>query len=127
MQTEAGFRMVIDALLLHPALNLGSSDYGVAIIQEFRIDDTRLEPTQYTYGGVVNYMIIFTDRPTRDVIARSPKFALLSDEVRKLLSCSIYEEKAKSDTVMSALHQATMAAAVKAKNLGRHFPRLRHD
>ena len=34
-------------------------------IPEFRVDDTRLEPTQYTYGGVVNYMIIYTDRLTR--------------------------------------------------------------
>ena len=135
LQTEAGCRMVIDALLLHTALNLGSSDYGVAIIPEFRVDDTRLEPTQYTYGGVVDYMIIYTDRLTRgmsstcpslfstlqqfpDAIARSPKFALLSDEVRKLLSCSIYEAKAKSDAVMLALPQAAMAAAVKAKNLG---------
>lgn len=49
---------------------------------------------------------------------RFPKFALLSDEVRKLLSCSIYEAKAKSDSVMSALPQAAMAAAVKAKSLG---------
>ena len=57
--------MVIDALLLHTALNLGSADYGVAIIPEFRVDDTRLEPTHYTYGGVVGYMIIYTDRLTR--------------------------------------------------------------
>lgn len=40
-QTEAGCRMVIDALLLHTALNLGSTDYCVAMILEFRIDDVR--------------------------------------------------------------------------------------
>ena len=34
-------------------------------IPEFRVDDTRLEPTQYTYGGVVDYMIIYTNRFTR--------------------------------------------------------------
>lgn len=31
----------------------------VAIAPEFRIDDTRLEPTGNTYGGVVDYMIIY--------------------------------------------------------------------
>ena len=64
-------------------------------------------PTQYTLGGVVDYKIIYTqaDRPVRgmtytalpsftlkqlpDAIARSPKFTLLSDEILKLLSCSI--------------------------------------
>jgi hypothetical protein len=120
-----------DGDLLHTALNLDSTDYGVAIAPEFRIDNTRLEPTGYTYGGVVDYMIIYTDRYVwyerfalslskhfPDVIAQSPKFAFLSDAVRKLLSCSIYEAKAKSDAVMSALPQAAMAAAVKAKNLG---------
>jgi hypothetical protein len=30
-------------------------------------------------------------------LSRSPKFALLSEEVRKLLSCTIYEPKAKPD------------------------------
>jgi hypothetical protein len=65
LQTEAGCRMVINALLLHTALNLDSADYGVVIAPEFRIDDTQLEPTRYTYGGVVDYMIIYTDRSTR--------------------------------------------------------------
>ena len=34
----------------------------LAIVPEFRIDDTRLEPTGYTYSGIVDYMI-----PTRGV------------------------------------------------------------
>jgi hypothetical protein len=38
-QTEAGCRVVIDALLLHTALNLTNTEYGVAIIPEFRIDE----------------------------------------------------------------------------------------
>ena len=79
LQTEAGCRMVIDALLLHTALNLGSSDYGVAIIPEFRVDDTRLEPTQYTYGGVVDYMIIYTDRLTRGMPSTGPSLFPLSN------------------------------------------------
>ena len=131
-QTEAGCRMVINTMLLHTALTLDSTEYGVAIVPEFHIDDTRLEPTGYTYGGVVDYMIIYTDRSTRGVsrtglrsstlkyfpglIAQSPKLAFLSEAIRKLLSCSIYE--AKSDAVMTALPQAAMAAAVKAKKLG---------
>jgi len=65
LQTEAGCRMMINAMLLHVASNLDSAENGVAIAPEFRIDDTRLEPTGYTYGGVVDYMIIFTDRSTR--------------------------------------------------------------
>ena len=93
-----------------------------------------MEPTQYTHGGLVDYMIIYTDRPVRDMtftalrsftlkqfpdaIARSPKFALRSGEIRKLLSCSIYEAKAKSDPVIFAIPQAAMAAAAKAKRLG---------
>ncbi|KAJ6632179.1 hypothetical protein B0H10DRAFT_2206580 [Mycena sp. CBHHK59/15] len=118
METEAGCRMVINVMLLHAALNLDSAENGVAIAPEFRIDDTRLEPTGYTYGGVINYMIIFTDRSTRDLMVQSPKLAFLSEAVRKLLSCNIYEAKAKSDAVMTALPQAAMAAAVKAKQLG---------
>ncbi|KAF8803101.1 hypothetical protein BYT27DRAFT_7305360 [Phlegmacium glaucopus] len=115
METEAGCRMVINAMLLHTALNLDSTDYGVAIAPDFRIDDTRLEPTGYTNGGVVN-MIIYTDRSTRGTLSlSSPKLAFLSEAVRKLLSCSIYEAKEKSDAVMTALPQAAIAAAVKAK------------
>ena len=80
------------------AFNLSNTDYGVAIIPEFGIDDTRLKPTQS--------------------IALSPKFALLSDEFHKLLSCCIYEAKPKSDDVMWALPQAAsaMVAAAKAKH-----------
>ena len=47
-----------------------------------------------------------------------PEFALLSGEIRKLLSCSFYEAKAKSDPVIFALPQAAMAAVAKAKRLG---------
>ena len=51
------------------------------------------------------------------LIAQSPKLALLSEAVRKLLSCNIYEAQVKSDAVMPALPQAAMATAVKAKQL----------
>jgi hypothetical protein len=57
--------MVINAMLLHAALNLDSTENGVTIAPEFRIDDSRLEPTGYIYGGVVDYMVIFTDKDTR--------------------------------------------------------------
>jgi hypothetical protein len=85
--------MVIDALLLHTALNLASAEHGVAIIPEFRIDDTRLEPTQYTYGGVVDYMIIYTDRLTRGMsstgtsLFHSNSFQTLSRGLRNLPFC----------------------------------------
>jgi hypothetical protein len=39
-------------------------------------------------------------------LSRSPKFALLSEEVRKLLSCTIYEPKAKPDPRVWRLHPA---------------------
>ena len=93
LQTEAGCRMVIDALLLHTALNLGSPEHGVAIIPEFRIDDTRLEPTLYTYGGVVDYMIIYTDRAARGMssmhfaVSLSNIFQTLSHGLRSLPFC----------------------------------------
>jgi len=62
---EASCQMMINAMLLHIASNLNSAENGVAIVPEFCIDNTQLEPTGYTYGGVVDYMIIFTDRSTR--------------------------------------------------------------
>ena len=58
---------VINIMLLHTASNLHSTDYDVAIAPKFRIDDTRLDPSGYTYGIVVDYMIIYTDGPTRGV------------------------------------------------------------
>jgi len=118
METEAGCRMVINAMLLHAALNLDSTENGVTIAPEFRIDDSRLEPTGYIYGGVVDYMVIFTDKDTRDLIAQHPKLALLSDAIRKRITCNIYEAKAKSDAIMTGLPQAAMACAVKAEQLG---------
>jgi len=62
LQMEASHWIMINAMLLHVATNLNSAGCycycanGVA---------TRLEPTGYTNGGVVYYMVIFTDRSMR--------------------------------------------------------------
>ena len=49
-------------------------------------------------------------------LSRSPKFALLSEEVRKLLSCTIYEAKAKLDPrVWRAPPQVVMTVGGKTK------------
>ena len=99
--------MVINASLLHTALNLDSADYGVVIAPEFRIDDTRLEPTGYTYGQLYDnlhwqvykrcvwyshFALSFSNIFL--TLSQSPKFAFLSDAILKPLSCSIY---AKAD------------------------------
>ena len=77
LQTEAGCWIMINAMLLHVAANLDSAGcycYCASVA-------TRLELTGYTYGGVVDYMIIFTDRSTRgtsDTAALAFKFHLFS-------------------------------------------------
>lgn len=47
---------------------------------------TRLEPTQYAYGGIVDYMIIYTDRPTRG-LSGYRHFALSFSNSFQTLSC----------------------------------------
>ena len=56
-----------------------------------------------------------------DPIAQPLKLAFPSEAVRKLLSCNIYEAKAKSGAVMPALPQAAMATAIKGKQLEYSF------
>ncbi|KAF8816236.1 hypothetical protein BYT27DRAFT_7248543 [Phlegmacium glaucopus] len=109
------------------ALNLDSTDNGVAIASEFRIDDILLEPTGYTYRGVVDFMIIFTERSTRGASGTGTSLfhsqtvsevSLSVGSCPQALTVRIYAAEAESDALMTALHQTAMAAAAKAKQLG---------
>lgn len=64
-QSEAGCRILINALLIHVASNLETETSGVVIAPEFRINDTLLGCTEHSFGGVVDYMLIYGDRPVR--------------------------------------------------------------
>ena len=64
-QSEAGCRILINTLLIHVASNLETDTSGAVIAPEFRVDDTLLGSTEISFGGVVDYMLIYGDRHVR--------------------------------------------------------------
>ena len=62
LQTEAGRRNLVSAILLHVASNLSAEDIDVNVIPKFRMPvDTRFEYAQN--AGVVDYLIVKCPKP----------------------------------------------------------------
>ena len=64
-QSEAGCRVLINSLLIHVASNLETDTSGVVITPEFRGEDMVLGSTGNSFGGVVDYMLMFGDKVVR--------------------------------------------------------------
>ena len=133
-QSEAGCRILINTLLIHVASNLETEASGVVIAPEFRVNDTLLGCTKHSFGGVVDYMLIYGDKHVRgdpvyryptfyltlhlDRIVKSKAFAFNDPEIYKLLKCNIYQAKPEElFTPTTSLPQAAMAAIIKAQQL----------
>ena len=54
-QTEAGCRILVNAILLHVVSNLSSNGVDVCIVPEFRMEVTRFEYDATSYGGTVAF------------------------------------------------------------------------
>jgi len=115
-ETEAGCRVLINAILIHAVSNLSTSALGAAIAPEFRIPETSLESGASAYGGAVDYLMALGEPWAIDLLVQSPKLAFTDNDIHKSLSCNIYE--AKPDNVLKALPQAVMAAVVQAQRFG---------
>ncbi|PPQ83151.1 hypothetical protein CVT25_005394 [Psilocybe cyanescens] len=135
LESEAGCRILINALLIHVASNLETDTSGVVIAPEFRVEDRLLRSTENSFGGVVDYMLIYGDKSARghygselpgsgsnftyiDRIIKSKAFAFSDREIYKLHKCNIYEAKPEDlfNPTMS-LPQAAMAVIIKAQGL----------
>ncbi|CAA7269834.1 unnamed protein product [Cyclocybe aegerita] len=118
LESEAGCRILINTLLIHVASNLETDSSGVVIAPEFRVDDTLLGCTENSFGGVVDYMLVYGDKAVRDRIIKSKAFAFSNPEIYKLLQCNIYEAKPEDlFSPIACLPQAAMAAIIKAQRL----------
>jgi len=118
LESEAGCRILIDALLMHLASTLETDTSGVAIAPEFRVNDMLLGITENSFGGVVDYMLVYGNKAVRDRIIKSKAFAFSDSEIYKLLKCNVYEAKPEDLFIpTTALPQAAMAAIIKAQDL----------
>jgi len=88
------------------------------IAPEFRVEDMLLGTTENSFGGVVDYMLVYGDKAVRDRIIKSKAFAFSDPEIYKLLKCNIYEAKPEDlFNPTTSLPQAAMAAIIKAQDL----------
>ncbi|KAF8813027.1 hypothetical protein BYT27DRAFT_7271948 [Phlegmacium glaucopus] len=135
LQSEAGCRTLINALLIHVASNLETDASGVVIAPEFRVEDMLLGNTENSFREVVGYMLVHGDKAMRgqcvswlpdhvsnfayvDRIIKSKAFAFSDPEIYKLLKCNIYEAKPEDlFNPTTSLPQAAMAAIIKAQGL----------
>lgn len=69
-QSEAGCRILIDALLMHLASTLETDTSGVVIVPEFRVNDMLLGTTEDSFGGVVDYMLVYGNKAMRGQCVR---------------------------------------------------------
>jgi hypothetical protein len=133
LQSEAGCRIVVNALLIHVASNLETHSSGVVIAPKFRVEDMLL--SKNSFRALVDYMLFYGEKVIRgqcvsplpdpvsnytyaDRIEKSKAFAFSDPEIFKLLKCIVYE--AKSEDLFSpatSLLQAAMAAIIKAQGL----------
>ncbi|KAF8512689.1 hypothetical protein JB92DRAFT_2812485 [Gautieria morchelliformis] len=114
-ETEAGCRILINALLIHAASNLSTSGVGAAIAPEFRTE-TPSESGGSAYSGAVDYLMVLGEPWATELVLQSPEFAFAHKDVLKYVTCSIYE--AKPNNVLKALPQAVMAAVVQSQRFG---------
>jgi len=127
-QTEAGCRILVNAILLHIVSNLSGEGVDVNIIPEFRMPATKFEYANMSFGGVVDYLIIkcpkaITSKDTlllcawllliklshEAFILAEPMVAFANPDMVKAMSSNMYE--AKNDGVRAAVPQAAIAAA----------------
>ncbi|KAF8175104.1 hypothetical protein BJ912DRAFT_1024534 [Pholiota molesta] len=94
-ETEAGCRILINAIMLHAVTNLDTSTVGVAITPKFR---------------AVDYLMALGTPSVRDNIVLSPQLAFTNSKIHQSLTCSIYE--AKPEKTLTALPQAVMEAVI---------------
>ena len=132
-QSEAGCRILIDALLMHLASTLETDTSGVVIVPEFRVNDMLLGTTEDSFGGVVDYMLVYGNKAMRGQCVRlldpvsnftyldriiKSKASLSATQIYKLLKCNVYEVKPEDLFIpTTALPQAAMAAIIKAQDL----------
>jgi len=77
-----------------------------------------LGSTENSFGGEVDYMLIYGNKVVRDRIIKSKAFALSDPQIYKLLKCNIYEAKPEDlFNPITSLPQAAMAAIIKAQGL----------
>ncbi|KAJ3512375.1 hypothetical protein NLJ89_g3555 [Agrocybe chaxingu] len=115
LESEAGCRILINALLIHVASNLETDSSGVVIAPESRVDDTLLGCTENSF---VDYMLLYGDKAVRDRVIKSQAFAFSNPEIFKLLKCNIYEAKPEElFTPTTSLPRAALAAIIKAQRL----------
>lgn len=107
--TEAGCRILVNAILLHIVSNLSGRDIDVGIIPEFRMPATKFEEANLSFGGVVDYLIIKCPKGMTEFILDEPTVAFANPDMVKAISSNIYE--AKKDGVRAAVPQAAIAAA----------------
>jgi hypothetical protein len=62
LQSEAGCHILINALLIHVASNLETDTSGVVIAPEFHVEDLLLGSTENLFGGMVDYMLVYSDK-----------------------------------------------------------------
>ena len=58
LQTGAGCRTLIFAIVLHVASNLSGDEVTVCINPEFRMEPTKSESSGISYGRVVDHLIV---------------------------------------------------------------------
>ena len=106
-QSEAGCRILINALLIRVASNLETDISGVVIGPEFHVEDMVLGCTENSFGGVVDYVLVFGDKAMRDQYVpwlpdlvcnftyadRIIKSKTLAFSDPGILKCNIYEAK----------------------------------
>ncbi|KAF8188332.1 hypothetical protein BJ912DRAFT_968487 [Pholiota molesta] len=117
--SEAGCRVVVNALLIHVASNLETHSSGVVIAPKCRAEDKLFEH-ENSFNALADYMLFCGDKIMRDRIDKSKAFAFSDPEIYKLLKCIIYETKSEdlfSPALTTSLPQAAMAAIIKAQGL----------
>ncbi|TFK22426.1 hypothetical protein FA15DRAFT_706380 [Coprinopsis marcescibilis] len=119
LESEAGCRILINALLIHVASILETDQSGAAIVPKPRSGDTPFASNEHSSGGVVDYMLIYGDKTLRDRIIKSETFAFNDLKTSTSLKCNIYEAKPEElFTPTTCLPKAAMATISKAEQLG---------
>jgi hypothetical protein len=112
LQSEAGCRIVVNALLIHVASNLETHSSGVVIAPKCRVEDKPLGSTKHSFNALADYMLFYGDKIMRgqcvsplsdpvsnytyaDRIEKSKAFAFSDPEIYKLVKCIIYKAKSK--------------------------------
>jgi hypothetical protein len=99
--TEAGCRILVNAILLHVVSNISSTEVDVSIIPEFRMAATRFEYAATSYGGVVDFLIVKGPPASIEFLLGGPQLAFTDPDMVKHLSSNIYEAKRDGKTSLT--------------------------